>query len=233
MTHQSGQLTMQAPSRRSLTASDRTLVALAHLVWSLVARLGLSPHTTFAAMYLTVAVILAVIAVVCALKRCSHLLLNSPILAPVGAPRPSSKDLVLRTFSSVNYAQKHAHEQLSTPHGAAPPHCAALRRATLRRTAPHTTPWCAAPRHAAPHRAAPRRAARIHNLWARAVHYALQQQLSRRDRQMLRMALGSECATTEAFLEARQRKWDEVSVHGPTVVVVCCVHGPHPLKAAA
>jgi hypothetical protein len=153
MTHQSGQLTMQAPSRRSLTASDRTLVALVHLVWSLVARLGLSPHTTFAAMYLTVAVILAVIAVVCALKRCSHLLLNSPILAPVGAPRPSSKDLVLRTFSSVNYAQKHAHEQLSTPHGAAPPHCAALRRATLRRTAPHTTPWCAAPRHAAPCRA--------------------------------------------------------------------------------
>ena len=156
MTHQSGQLTMQAPSRRSLTASDRTLVALVHLVWSLVARLGLSPHTTFAAMYLTVAVILAVIAVVCALKRCSHLLLNSPILAPVGAPRPSSKDLVLRTFSSVNYAQKHAHEQLSTPHGAAPPHCAALRRATLRRTAPHTTPWCAAPRHAAPCRATQR-----------------------------------------------------------------------------
>jgi hypothetical protein len=153
MTHQSGQLTMQAPSRRSLTASDRTLVALVHLVWSLVARLGLSPHTTFAAMYLTVAVILAVIAVVCALKRSSHLLLNSPILAPVGAPRLSSKDLVLRTFSSVNYAQKHAHEQLSTPHGAAPPHCAALRRATLRRTAPHTTPWCAAPRHAAPCRA--------------------------------------------------------------------------------
>ena len=46
----------------------------------------------------------------------------------------------------------------------------------------------------------------------RLLHHALQQQLSRRNVQELRMVLGSECAPYDDFLQARDAVWAEVRV---------------------